>query len=82
MKISRLKSRRLAFLYVWLLLGVLLYLGDCLVATFMSNASLALAWFERGIHVGGPCGIVLTLFWFAFPVIRVFYKRVKTRPRE
>jgi hypothetical protein len=78
----RLKSRRFSFLYGWLIVGVLFYLVDCLVATSVTKASLDLPWFERGFYAGGPFGIFLTLGWLAFPVGRLIFKRIKTRPQE
>jgi hypothetical protein len=80
MKLSRLKSRRFKFLYGWLIVGAFFYLVDCLVATTFSKSSPP--WFERGICAGGPFGISLTIAWFAFPLGRIIFKRIKTRPRE
>jgi hypothetical protein len=37
---------------------------------------------ERGIYAGGPFGMLLTASWFAFPLCRIIYKRIRTRPRE
>jgi hypothetical protein len=82
MKTSRFKSKRFKSLYGWLIVGVLFYLVDCLVATFFAKTSLDLRWFERGIYAGGPFGLVLTVAWFAFPIFRLIFKRVKTRPRD
>lgn len=60
--------------------GVFFYLVDCWVATNVSNSSLP--WFERGIYAGGPFGILLTVSWFTFPLGRLVYKSIKTRPRD
>jgi hypothetical protein len=80
MKLSRIKSRRFGFLLGWLIVGLCFYLVDCWVATSFSNSSVP--WFERGIYAGGPFGILLTVAWFAFPIFRLIYKRIKTRPRD
>jgi hypothetical protein len=37
---------------------------------------------ERGIFAGAPFGILLTVGWFAFPLGRIIFKRIRTRPRE
>jgi hypothetical protein len=81
MKLLRFKSRRFKSLYVWLIVGVLFYVIDCLV-TSVDTTSLDLPWFERGIYAGGPFGILLTVAWIVFPVGRLIFKRIKTRPRE
>jgi hypothetical protein len=77
-----LSSRRFKSFYVWLIVGVLFYLIDCLVATSFTKSSLDLPWFERGIYAGGPFGIFLTFGWLLFPAGRAIFKRIKTRPRE
>jgi hypothetical protein len=82
MKSSTFKSRRNTFLSVWLIVGVLFYIVDCLVVTYFAQTHLDLPWVERGIYAGGPVGILLTVVWFAFPVGRLIFKRVKTRPRD
>jgi hypothetical protein len=73
--------KRLKLFYVWLIVGVWFYLVDCLVATSFNKTSIDIPWFERGIYAGGPFGIVLTVSWLVFPVGRVIFKRIKTRPR-
>jgi hypothetical protein len=80
MRLSTLKSRRFRFLYGWLIVAVFFYLVDCWVATSSSNSSLP--WFERGIYAGGPFGLLLTVGWFMFPLCRIIFKRIKTRPRD
>jgi hypothetical protein len=65
-----------------LIVGIFFYLVDCLVVTLVDNASLDLPWFKRGIYAGGSFGIIFTLAWLMFPVGRLVYKRVKTRPRD
>jgi hypothetical protein len=40
MKFSIFKSRRFKSFYVWMIVGVLFYLVDCLVATFIGKSSL------------------------------------------
>jgi hypothetical protein len=82
MKLARFKSRRFQFLYGWLIVGVFFYFVDCLVVTAFDKQTLNLPWFDRGIFAGGPTGILLTIGWFAFPVCRLIFKRIKTRPRD
>jgi hypothetical protein len=38
-----------------------------------------IAW---GIYAGGPLGIFLTASWLLFPIGRIIFKRIKTRPRD
>jgi hypothetical protein len=78
----RIRSKRFQFLYGWLIVGVLFYVVDCFVATSFPESSLDLPWFERGIYAGGPFGILLTIGWLVFPVCRVVFKRIKTRPQK
>jgi hypothetical protein len=82
MKLSRFKSRRFKFFYRWLIVGVFFYLVDCLVVTSVDKTSLDLPWFERGIYAGGPFGIMLTVTWLMFPVGRLIFKRIQTRPQD
>jgi hypothetical protein len=77
--VSATRSKSLS---AWLFVGVLFYLVDCFVATLVDKTSLYLPWFERGIYAGGPFGILLTVAWLVFPVRRLIYKRIKTRPRD
>jgi hypothetical protein len=76
------RSRRFKFLYGWLTFGVFFYLVDCFVAISFAKSSLDLPWYERGIYAGGPFGILLTVGWFVFPLGRLIFKRIKTRPRD
>jgi hypothetical protein len=80
-KLSRFNSRRFKFYSSWLMVGVFFYLVDCFVVTLVDETSFGVPWYERGIFALGPFGIVLTLSWLVFPVIRVIHKRAKTRPR-
>jgi len=83
MKPFKFKSkRRLKFFYAWLLLGGGFYIVDCLVVTYADKSRLDLPWFERGIYAVGPAGILLTIGWLMFPVVRRIYKRINTRPRD
>jgi hypothetical protein len=77
-----LSSKLFKLFYVWLIVGVLFYLIDCLIATSFAKSSLDLPWFERGLYAGGPFGILLTVSWLVFPVGRAIFKRIKTRPRD
>jgi hypothetical protein len=78
----RFRSRRSKWLFGWLIVGLFFYLVDCLVATILTDSSLDLPWFERGIYAGGPFGIFLTASWLVFPIGRIIFKRIKTRPRD
>jgi hypothetical protein len=77
-----LKSKRFKLFCVWLIVGVWFYLIDCVVATSVSKTPLDLPWLERGIYAGGLFGILLTVAWIVFPVGRIIFKRIKTRPRD
>ena len=75
-------KRRLKRLAGWLIVGVMFYIIDCLIVTYLAKLRLDLPWFERGIFAGGPAGILLTAAWLVFPVARRIFKRIDTRPRE
>jgi hypothetical protein len=68
-----LSSKLFKLFYVWLIVGVLFYLIDCLIATSFAKSSLDLPWFERGLYAGGPFGILLTVSWLVFPVGRAIF---------
>ena len=81
--LSKFKSKqRLKLFYAWLIVGGLFYVVDCLVVTYAAESRLDLPWFERGMYAGGPAGILLTIGWLMFPVIRRIFKRINTRPRD
>jgi hypothetical protein len=75
-------KRRLKRLADWMIVGVYLYIVDCLIVTYLLKLRLDLPWYERGIFAGGPAGILLTVAWLLFPVARRISKRIDTRPRE
>ena len=75
-------KRRLRLFYEWLALGGLFYVVDCLVVTYAGQTRPDLPWYERGIYAGGPAGILFTIGWLMFPLIRRIFKRINTRPRD
>lgn len=82
MKPFKFKSKRFRLFCVWLIVGGLFYIIDCLAVTYVTELRLDLPWFERGIYAGGPAGILLTVGWMLFPVVRRIFKRINTRPRD
>jgi hypothetical protein len=70
------KLRSFRDFLTWLIIGVSLYLIDCLITTDMSDVP----WIARGLHIGLFSFLVVA--WMLAPVIQLIKERIDGQPRR